>query len=905
MARAVKWEAILGTAGYVKGAREIQRQNQAITQHTNKAGSSLKAAFGTFTAGAAVLEMRKWVAAARDSNRVTAQVNAVIASTHGAAGLSAKGFADLAKSIEKTAAVDDDIIAGGEAILATFTAIKAGGPDKVFERAEQAAVDMAAALNHGQVSAEGLQQANLLLGKALQDPVAGLTKLMRAGVSFSAQQKTQIADLVKHGQVAKAQGVILTEVNKEFGGSAAAAVTPAKRLAAEWGDMQEVLGNLLIPAIDRGAQVLSGILGIIDRNRKAFGALFAVLASGTAIIGGLILVEKTVTAVTEAWGVATAATNKILGVTKVQAVATAEAETALAASTTAAGTAAGGASVGFGALAGRLGLFGAAAAAGAYRGSIFDDQLKRIHESSNPLVQALDKLIQATTIHIGKNKEATKTVGELTAGTIAQTAAMVKQVPVMQTGADQAKLNADAIKDLSGKLADLQGQFASTRDSMAQTIISYDGLISKSKVTAGEVVKDLHNQVANFRTYAKDTQALIRAGVNPAAIQELSQKGPQFVHALATGSNKELQQYKRDWAARQAEVSGSFTKSLQAQLVDLQAKIKQMQRQINSLRGKTVTVTARTNVEVAQSVRQYLAASHVPGFHAQGALIPGYGGGDIYPAMLEPGEAVIPKDKVKQPAFQAWAKAEGIPGFQAGGLVGRFYNPTVRQTTRIGQSMADVAAAVLSMAGAIPPGASADVAKVAQWTATILHEAQSAAAWARRIMFESGGNWSAVNRVDSNWLAGHPSVGGAQVIRRTFAAYAGPYRNVGPFLYGVSIHPYANSYAGGNYAQHQYGSLAAVDPRVRPIGYAKGGLVMDQGGWLQPGWNPPTYNGTGRLEPVGIDYDRLAAAVARALTDSRAGLGVRAALEGMTLVVDDRRQGRLEARQAGLYSRGG
>ncbi len=36
----------------------------------------------------------------------------------------------------------------------------------------------------------------------------------------------------------------------------------------------------------------------------------------------------------------------------------------------------------------------------------------------------------------------------------------------------------------------------------------------------------------------------------------------------------------------------------------------------------------------------------------------------------------------------------------------------------------------------------------------------------------------------------------------------------------------------------------------RGLGYALGGVVMDSGGWLKPGWNPPVYNGTGRAEQV-------------------------------------------------------
>jgi phage-related protein len=53
---------------------------------------------------------------------------------------------------------------------------------------------------------------------------------------------------------------------------------------------------------------------------------------------------------------------------------------------------------------------------------------------------------------------------------------------------------------------------------------------------------------------------------------------------------------------------------------------------------------------------------------AKGGRLPGYGGGDSIPAMLEPGEAVVPKHLV--PEMAPWAKKKGIPGFAEGGMVG-------------------------------------------------------------------------------------------------------------------------------------------------------------------------------------------------------------------------------------------
>ncbi|MFE0451596.1 peptidoglycan DD-metalloendopeptidase family protein [Streptomyces sp. NPDC058914] len=110
----------------------------------------------------------------------------------------------------------------------------------------------------------------------------------------------------------------------------------------------------------------------------------------------------------------------------------------------------------------------------------------------------------------------------------------------------------------------------------------------------------------------------------------------------------------------------------------------------------------------------------------------------------------------------------------------------------------------------------------------------------RRMNQESGGNPRAVNKWDSNWHAGHPSVGLMQVIGPTFRAYAGRFRNKGPFLYGTSIDPLANVYSSMRYALAAYGSLSKA--YNRPGGY-------DNGGWLPPGITP-VVNETGVPEAI-------------------------------------------------------
>ena len=54
---------------------------------------------------------------------------------------------------------------------------------------------------------------------------------------------------------------------------------------------------------------------------------------------------------------------------------------------------------------------------------------------------------------------------------------------------------------------------------------------------------------------------------------------------------------------------------------------------------------------------------------ARGWKVPGYGGGDRWPALLEGGEAVVPKQLTPQVA--PLLKRHGVPGFATGGLAGR------------------------------------------------------------------------------------------------------------------------------------------------------------------------------------------------------------------------------------------
>ena len=150
---------------------------------------------------------------AADAELHVAQLEAVLKSTGGSAGMTKDSLLKMAEGFEKTTKFSAEMALEAESLLLTFTNI---GKD-TFPRATKAAGDMATALG------TDMAGQSIALGKALNDPTKGITALTRVGVTFTDEQKKSIKVMQEHGDMAGAQTIILKELEKEFGGSAEAA----------------------------------------------------------------------------------------------------------------------------------------------------------------------------------------------------------------------------------------------------------------------------------------------------------------------------------------------------------------------------------------------------------------------------------------------------------------------------------------------------------------------------------------------------------------------------------------------------------------------------------------------------------------------------------------------------------
>ena len=221
------------------------------------AGGAAIAGIGALGAGLGIA-----VSEAMEASEGEAQLGAVLKSTGGAAGVTADMALTLAGAFQTTTRFTDDEVLAGENILLTFTGI---GKD-VFPDATKTLLDMATAMG---TDAKG---GAIQLGKALNDPMQGLTSLTRVGVVFTDAQKEQIEAMTEAGDVAGAQKVILAELQKEFGGSAEAA---GKTLPGQMDILKNSLNNTLGEA---GATILPIFIEALQGVTPIISDLFTKLS---------------------------------------------------------------------------------------------------------------------------------------------------------------------------------------------------------------------------------------------------------------------------------------------------------------------------------------------------------------------------------------------------------------------------------------------------------------------------------------------------------------------------------------------------------------------------------------------------------------------------------------------------
>jgi len=228
------------TTGAGKASKDLGKVDKGLGK---LAKSAAGVAAGFFGARMLLDGFRNVINATKQQVLAEAQLNAVLKSTAGVAGLTAKELTGMASALQKQTRFGDEAIIKAQSLMLTFT--KVG--KEVFPDAIEAVLNMSEAMG------QDLQQGVIQVGKALNDPLLGITALRRVGVQLSKQQEDLVKKFTETGNIAEAQKIILSELETQFGGVAKAAGETLggslDQMSNAAGDAAESIGEALSPAI--------------------------------------------------------------------------------------------------------------------------------------------------------------------------------------------------------------------------------------------------------------------------------------------------------------------------------------------------------------------------------------------------------------------------------------------------------------------------------------------------------------------------------------------------------------------------------------------------------------------------------------------------------------------------------
>lgn len=261
-------------SGLDQAARIADSRTKQMTASFAKLGSVLKGAFAGFTVGAAI---HKFVEESSIAQASIAQLNAVLKSTGGAAGLTLPQLVKLSKEFQRTTVFSDEAVQSAEAILLQFNRLS--GPE--FERALSAITDISSRLG------KDLQTAALQVAKALGGTTKGVESLRKVGVSFTKDQLALIKSMNDANDSVGIQRLVLKQIETAYKGAAQAlrgtlggAISGFKN---QFNDLFELDNNQtagLVRIINSVADNLELIAKVATRAAIAFGIFKAAIIAG-------------------------------------------------------------------------------------------------------------------------------------------------------------------------------------------------------------------------------------------------------------------------------------------------------------------------------------------------------------------------------------------------------------------------------------------------------------------------------------------------------------------------------------------------------------------------------------------------------------------------------------------------
>jgi hypothetical protein len=267
-----------------KGIDRAKKQFAQLKTSGEKAQFALKkaalpAAAALAAVGAAAVKMVAAGEAAATSNARIAQINESMGLFGDTTAIVNKRITDYAEATARATGIDQNQIKLAQAKLLTFKelAVSADEAGGAFDRATQAAIDMGAA-GFGDAATNAVQ-----LGKALNDPIKGVTALAKSGVTFTEQEKDKIKTLVESNKLLEAQDMVLKAIEQQVGGTALATANDSDKMKVAFSQLSETIGLTLLPLMQKFTAIMLKVSQFAAENTTVIVILGGVIA-GLAVV---------------------------------------------------------------------------------------------------------------------------------------------------------------------------------------------------------------------------------------------------------------------------------------------------------------------------------------------------------------------------------------------------------------------------------------------------------------------------------------------------------------------------------------------------------------------------------------------------------------------------------------------
>ena len=151
---------------------------------------------------------------------------------------------------------------------------------------------------------------------------------------------------------------------------------------------------------------------------------------------------------------------------------------------------------------------------------------------------------------------------------------------------------ADKIKEINEKLqSDIQAadeKYTSELESRTKSLYDAYGLFDEVKeketVNSATLIKNLQDQVDEFKDWQKTLDSLSARGLNESLVEELSEMGPSAIaeiKALSSMSDSQLQQYATLWSTKHKQAKNKAVEELEDLRIETNTEIRNLKIQAN------------------------------------------------------------------------------------------------------------------------------------------------------------------------------------------------------------------------------------------------------------------------------------------------------------------------------------